>query len=128
MVFVFGSNEGGIHGAGSALYALQHEGAVAGIGVGFQGNSYAIPSKAVRPHRGGWVVGQTLPLDKIKAYVDEFILFAKAHSELQFKVARIGCQHAGLKNEQVAPLFADAPDNCFFAEEWLPFLQGKQSW
>lgn len=35
-VFVFSSNEGGIHGLGSALEALQNWGAVLGYGVGIQ--------------------------------------------------------------------------------------------
>ena len=45
MIFVFGSNLAGRHGAGAALCALREHGAIYGQGVGLQGNSYAIPTK-----------------------------------------------------------------------------------
>jgi hypothetical protein len=64
-VFVFGSNVAGRHGKGAALYALQHHGASYGQGVGPQGNSYAIPTKDENI--------RTLPLDRIKPFVDEFL-------------------------------------------------------
>lgn len=44
-VFVFGSNLAGRHGKGAALWARQHRGAVYGVGEGYRGNSYAIPTK-----------------------------------------------------------------------------------
>ena len=43
-IFVFGSNEHGLHYGGAARYALDHFGAIMGQGVGPQGKSYAIPS------------------------------------------------------------------------------------
>lgn len=118
MIFVFGSNLKGIHGAGAALYAKQHYGALNGRGVGLQGNSYAIPTK-----RTPW---NTLPLDEIEEYVKEFLLFAQQHPSYTFKVTRIGCGLAGYSNEQIAPLFKDAPSNCYFDPEWLSF--GLKSW
>ena len=45
MIFVFGSNKSGIHGAGAAKYALEHKGAQWGIGEGIVGESYALPTK-----------------------------------------------------------------------------------
>jgi hypothetical protein len=128
MVFVFGSNEGGIHGLGAAQYALRNEGAVLGVGVGHRGNSYAIPTKDVRMHRGKLSVGHTLPLAKVKLYVDEFIGYATSHPELEFKVTQIGCGHAGLRGEDVAPLFASAPANCCFDTAWTQFLPGRKYW
>ena len=47
-VFVFGSNLAGRHGAGAALFAIRHRGAIYGRGEGLQGNSYAIPTKGHR--------------------------------------------------------------------------------
>ena len=44
-IFVFGSNTEGRHGAGAALYARQHHGAIYGQARGLQGNSYAIVTK-----------------------------------------------------------------------------------
>ena len=43
-IFVFGSNLKGIHGAGAALFARTHCGAVLGQGEGLQGQSYALPT------------------------------------------------------------------------------------
>lgn len=94
-IFVFGSNLAGSHGGGAARVALRKFGAKMGQGVGLQGQSYAIPTM-----QGG--------VETIKPYVDQFITFAKAHSELKFYVTRIGCGIAGFKDEEIAPLFQAA--------------------
>ena len=114
MCFVFGSNLRGLHGAGSARYAHQREGAVYGQGIGHYGNSYAIPTK-------DWCI-RTLPLRQIQDQVDDFIQYAKEHPELKFKVTRIGCGLAGYEDKDIAPMFYDAPDNCYFDEEWKPIF------
>jgi hypothetical protein len=113
-VFVFGSNLAGRHGKGAALWARQHRGAKRGRGVGFHGNSYAIPTKdhAIK----------TLPLAEISAYVDEFIEFAWARADLKFQLTPIGCGLAGYKPEQIAPMFADAPENVTLPPEFLSAL------
>lgn len=49
-------------------------------------------------------------VEVIKPYVDDFIEFAKQHTELFFYVTRIGCGIAGFKDEEIAPLFAKAID------------------
>jgi hypothetical protein len=46
IIFVFGSNPEGRHGAGAAKHAVSM-GAVYGIGRGLQGNTYALPTKNV---------------------------------------------------------------------------------
>ena len=94
-VFVFGSNLDGAHGGGAALTAFRKFGAVWGQGVGMQGQSYAIPTM-----QGG--------VETIKPYVDEFIDFAREHSDKVFLVTRIGCGIAGFRDEQIAPLFREA--------------------
>jgi hypothetical protein len=115
-IFVFGSNLSGRHGKGAALHARQHYGAVYGKGVGFQGSSYAIPTKdhALR----------AMPLPQIAHYVSQFIKFAAEHPELTFQVTRVGCGMAGYSDKQMAPLFAKAPKNCRLPEEWKPLLSG----
>ena len=60
-VFVFGSNEAGIHGAGAAKLAHEKFGAVSGVGFGLQGQTYAIPTKDLEI--------RTLPLDNIEYYI-----------------------------------------------------------
>jgi len=94
-VFVFGSNLAGMHGGGAARMAYIHFGAIMGKGVGPQGQSYAIPTM-----QGG--------VETIQPYVDEFIEFAHNHDNLFFYVTRIGCGIAGFRDEEIAPLFAEA--------------------
>lgn len=110
-VFVFGSNLAGRHGAGAALYARQHHGAIYGQGVGPQGNSYAIPTKDERI--------RTLPLDRIKPYIDDFLIYAAANPTITFQVTRIGCGLAGYTDDDISPMFADAPANCLLPQEWF---------
>ena len=107
-VFVFGSNLQGQHAGGAARVAHERFGAIWGQGVGLQGQSYAIPTM-----QGG--------VETIKPYVDEFIHFADAHTELKFYVTRIGCGIAGFHDEEIAPLFAGAlglPNVCLPASFW----------
>lgn len=96
-VFVFGSNLQGMHGGGAARVAYKKFGAVMGQGVGFQGQSYAIPTM-----QGG--------VDTIKPYVDQFIDFARECDQNTFWVTRIGCGIAGFTDEEIAPLFDEAYD------------------
>lgn len=102
-IFVFGSNLAGRHGKGAALYARQHHGAIYGQGEGMQGRSYAIPTKGHRL--------EVLPLASISGHVRTFLDYARAHPELTFRVAAIGCGLAGYKPAQIAPLFAGCSDN-----------------
>lgn len=110
-IFVFGSNEAGRHGAGAALFARRHHGAVYGVGRGRTGNAYALPTKDGRI--------RTLPLEAIAANVDEFIRYARANPALTFTVTRIGCGLAGYSDAQIAPLFRSAPANCILPAGWL---------
>lgn len=113
-IFVFGSNEAGIHGAGAALVAKQKFGAIQGKGLGAWGKSYAIPTKSIH----------ITTLDKITiwGYVDEFIWYAWKRPEEEFFVTRVGCGLAGYSDHEIAPLFKKASSNCSFAEEWKPYL------
>jgi hypothetical protein len=118
-IFVFGSNEAGIHGRGSALFAVKEHGAIHGVGEGLQGWSYAIPTKDKRL--------ETLPLAQIQVYVDRFIEFARAHREMQFNMVEIGCGLAGYKPRQIATMLKNAPTNvnlpvAFKNALFLPFV------
>lgn len=118
-IFVFGSNLAGRHGAGAAKAARQHHGAIYGQGVGLQGNSYAIPTKDEHI--------KTLPLDRIRPYVDEFIVFAGMHPTWTFEVTAIGCGLAGYTPYDIAPLFLGAPVNCMLPESFRAVLRGMLS-
>ena len=95
-IFVFGSNEQGLHYGGAAKAAMENFGAIMGQGNGLQGKSYAIPSMS-----GLGVMGE---------YVKEFCEFAKAHPEKHFLVTPIGCGIAGFSENDVAPLFEACRD------------------
>lgn len=112
LVFVFGSNEAGVHGAGAARHALEHHGAVWGYGLGWGRHlkSFAIPTKDLKI--------KTLSLDRIRAYVETFIEVAKDNPEETFNVTRIGCGLAGYQDQDIAPMFAGAPANCLLPEGW----------
>ena len=120
-VFVFGSNEAGIHGAGAARAAYDKFGAVLGQGYGFAGSSFAIPTKDKSI--------ETLPISKIKIYVDKFIIYAAEHAELDFLVTKIGTGLAGLSVEEIAPLFEDAIyiNNIYLPREFHDFFNLSQS-
>lgn len=111
VIYVFGSNKAGKHGAGNALFAKLYKGAIYGRGVGRQGNSYAIPTR-------DYDIYTTLPLAEIKGFIDDFIVYANAHPELTFKVPAIGTGNAGYKHQQMAPLFAGVPKNCTLSGVW----------
>jgi hypothetical protein len=110
-IFVFGSNESGVHGAGAALTAYEQYGAEWYHAEGLQGSSYGIPTKDK-------TVAHTLPLEQVKVYIDRFIEFAYAHPEMHFFVTRIGCGLAGFTDEEMTPLFIGAPSNCDLPHGW----------
>lgn len=115
-IFVFGSNLAGRHGKGAALFAQQNLGAVYGIGIGPQGQCYAIPTKDhdIR----------TLPIKEIEPFVFVFIQYAKQNPDTIFKVSSIGCGLAGYSPKEIAPLFNTAIDveNIHLPEEFWQIL------
>jgi len=114
-IFVFGSNLAGRHGKGAALFALKERGAAYGVGEGRMGDSYALPTKDRHL--------RTLPLEDIKRRsVHNFLTYARAHPELTFEVTRVGCGLAGYTDDQIAPMFIDATDNCRLPAEWVNLL------
>jgi hypothetical protein len=113
-VFVFGSNEAGIHGAGAAKLAREKFGAEGGNGFGLQGKSYAIPTKDYN------II--TLDLIEIKDYVNSFLLFAKERMDLIFLVTEIGCGLAGYHPRDIAPLFKNASENVFLPKRFVDIL------
>lgn len=102
-IFIFGSNEAGRHGKGAALYARKYFNATYGQGYGLQDRSFAIPTKDYNI--------QTLPITKIKIYVDKFIKFAEENPQYTFNLTRIGCGLTEYKDEEISPLFKNTPNN-----------------
>jgi len=109
-VLVFGSNEMGWHGKGAAYEAFRHWGAVYGRGVGRIGMAYAIPTKR-SPN-------EVLSLFEIGDHVAHFLIYAQQHPELTFLVTKVGCGLAGFAEHEIAPFFANSPDNCVLPDGW----------
>jgi hypothetical protein len=114
IIFVFGSNLAGRHGAGAAWVAQRVFGAKYGLGIGRSGQSYAIPTKDATLN--------TLALEYIHHHVKEFLEYARHHKDETFFVTRIGCGLAGYSNKDIAPMFRGAPDNCMFEQSWKEYL------
>lgn len=116
MIFVFGSNMAGRHGAGAAKYALLNREARMGVYFGLTGRAFAIPTKDKN-------IVFTLSLPTIQRFVDRFIDQASnEYNALTFQVTCIGCGLAGLQHADIAPMFKRAPENCYFDTKWKPYL------
>lgn len=110
-VFVYGSNELGLNGAGAARFAEEKLGAQPGKGFGISGSCFAIPTK-------DWTI-KTLPLEVVEFYVKRFIAFTQdhLHRKWDFMVTKIGCGLAGFTPEEIAPFFKECRDQ---KNIWLP--------
>lgn len=109
-VFVFGSNESGIHAGGAAAAAHRYWGAVMGVGFGLTGSAFALPTM-------DWSI-QALPLATIGHYVERFIAFARLNPDLKFLVTPIGTGICGYQESDIKPMFDQAPENCELPEGW----------
>jgi hypothetical protein len=115
-VFVFGSNEAGIHGAGAAKLAEEKFGAIRGMGYGLQGKSFGIPTKDT--------FIRTLPLDKIEFYIYSFLTEVMEYPDTEFLVTKIGCGLAGYSENEIANLFKGKfiPENVTLPESFFNII------
>lgn len=115
-IFVFGSNLAGIHGAGAAKAAHLYKDADYGVGIGFTGKAYAIPTKDYDI--------ETLPMTAIQFFVKQFAHVSHHLRQTEFFVTRVGCGLAGYTDAQIAPLFKYCnPQNCSMPENWKEYLE-----
>ncbi len=120
MIFVFGSNLSGFHGAGAARHAYEKRGAQWGVGEGITGNCYALPTKGINISH--------MPLHEVIDHINTFITHAYANPNDVFQVTCVGCGLAGFKDSQIAPWFERAPKNCSFDLKWEPFLGPQRTY
>lgn len=113
--FVFGSNLAGRHGAGAAKFAFDKLNAKWGCGMGFTGQCYAIATKDLTI--------ETLPLRLIESQVQLFNKLAFENCQFDFIVTKIGCGLAGYTDAEIAPMFRESPDNCWFHNDWKDYLE-----
>lgn len=115
LIFVYGSNELGHHGAGAALHAYVRHGAKMGQGFGLAGRSFGVPTK-------GPNLKKALTLPTIQHYVRALNRFANHVPDRRFFVTRLGTGLAGYTDEQIAPFFEETPANCILPERWIEIL------
>lgn len=113
MIFVFGSNLAGIHGAGAAKYAHEHHGAKWGVGEGLTGRSYALPTKGYEIENVPW----SFVWNSLKTFVE----FAKAHPELDFALTPVGTGLAGHSKKDVWEALYELgiPENVYLTSSWV---------
>ena len=99
-VFCFGSNLQGRHAGGAAKQAHKDFGAIWGVGVGIQGQSYGIPT-------------MELDLEGIAQYIKQFIDYARITPEKEYLVTPIGTGIASFSVEEMGEVWSrwELPDN-----------------
>jgi hypothetical protein len=124
-VFVFGSNDKGLHGKGSARDAHLYFGAKYGQAFGLQGRAFAIPTRMYLERKEKCF--KDIPLKQIKQNVDLFYKEATMNPSKCFVITRIGCGNAGYSDEQIAPMFSERLSNMILPQEWLPYIEHDQA-
>jgi hypothetical protein len=114
-VFVFGSNLAGQHAGGAARTALENFGAMTGVGRGWSGQSFAIPT--MNEHL------QQMPLSQIQHYIDDFKIYTKNHPKITYFITSIGCGIAGYTTEEIAPMFKGISHNVILPHSFRPFVE-----
>lgn len=109
-IFVFGSNQLGIHGAGAAKWAVDHAGAIYGQPCGGQGQSYAICTKNFKM--------EPLSLDHVRWGVHGLLREAAKRPDLTFYVTPIGCGLARRSPSDIKPFFDGHPSNIILPPEF----------
>lgn len=96
-IFVFGSNQAGVHGAGAAYTASRHFGAEYGVGEGLTGRCYAFPTKDENIKTLGYsgIVKSLLNLEEC----------VQKNPDKHFLITKVGCGLAGLSIKTVGRLF-----------------------
>lgn len=123
VVFVFGSNPEGRHGAGAAKIAREQFGAVYGQGEGLQGNAYAIPTKDLRVMENNAL--RSISPDAITKSVRKMYETARQHPDRQFMVAYTNTEKASLNGYtgyEMIKMFIAAgplPENVCISEAWF---------
>lgn len=124
VIFVFGSNPEGRHGAGAAKTARIQFGAQYGVGEGLTGNAYALPTKDLRikENRGFRSISPEQIIENIKKMYD----VARQNPDKIFKVAYrndiLEKSLNGYTGGEMIAMFQKAgniPENVQFSEEWV---------
>ena len=123
IIFVFGSNPEGRHGAGAAKIAKINFGAKYGKGEGLYGNSYALPTKDLRIKiNNGY---RSISTEDITNSIKDLYEVANEHTNKYFCVAYRNTiikslnGYSGLEMIEMFNNAGDIPSNIIFSEEWF---------
>lgn len=131
VIFVFGSNPEGRHGAGAAKIARQQFGAIYGQGEGLQGHAYALPTKDLRiKENNGYC---SISKQDIISNIRKLYACAILNPKLEFKVAYRNVHERSLNGYtgiEMIEMFIDAaggklsliPENIYFSGEWYDYI------
>lgn len=97
-IFVFGANEKGIHGAGSAKAANTKFGAKYGETDGPTGQSYAIVTKKTPSEK-------YTTKDEVEKSIAKFVKYASENPDKEFIVTPVGTGYAGFIDEEIFDIF-----------------------
>lgn len=120
-IFVFGSNNEGRHGKGSALLAYKKFGAIYGVEAGPMGQCFAIVTKDLKKKKH----------PSIEKYIIEFQIktlykYAKVKNNYEFIIAYTGSgtNLNGYSPKEMAEMFSkySIPENIIFEEEFSKLL------
>jgi hypothetical protein len=124
IIFVFGSNPEGRHGAGSAKVAHDVFGAQYGVGEGLTGNSYALPTKDLRIKENyGY---RSISPEDITNSIRKLYETARSMPHKLFCIAYRNKPNEktlnGYSGLEMIEMFLDAspiPENVVFSKEWI---------
>ena len=109
-IFVFGSNQRGAHAGGAARLAKEKFGAQEGVGEGLTGQSYAFPTLTANFEK--------VSRASLEASRDRLFATARRHPDQTFLLTKVGCGIAGFTEDEIRPLFKNAPANIMPPEDW----------
>lgn len=103
-ILIFESDECGYHNTKTGILAKEKYGAEDLFGVGYHGNSYAIPTLDM--------FGDKLSINEIKFYLNSLIVFAEKNKRKKFLLTKIGTEKYGMTEEESSMLLnMDLPKN-----------------
>lgn len=134
-IFVFGSNNQGKHGNGTAKIALDKYGAIYGQGHGLQGNSYGLVTKNLKKGYYDNIINKTydktgirsINKDDIQTNIKYLYEFAELNKDKEFLIAYTanGTNLNGYSSVEMANMFSlfdDIPINIIFENKFFDLI------
>lgn len=115
LVQVFATDVDGLHETADAQRAVEQWGALAGIGEGPSGSSYAIPVYDRE--------GKIRPIEQMRGPIRRFLEYANKKKRTTFYVPRLGCTFMGYDDFDIAPYFTNAPEHVILPSGWRTYYQ-----